>query len=426
MQVFVFIIYLIIFSLFLTVIPFFKNSGIGKFTLIILFLIKIFAGIAYAKFFTLPKYYAGSDTWKFYRYSLDETKWLLHNPAAFVKDLFTDNYHKSGNLFSGQNSYWNDLKSNVIIKLMAVINVFTNNSYYANIIFFNFLFLFGLAALFRLFIQVYPGKKWFIIFGIFLLPSTLFWCSGIHKDGLILSAAGLIIYFFCKGFKSSFTVRSVLIILLCMLVIFSLRNYVFFALLPSLFAWWLCKRYKGKNVKTFGFIYAAAIVFCIIIPLIFPSLNIFSFITNKQHEFLLLEGGSKVNVPNLEPGFISFISFFPYAVDMAFFRPHVAEIKNISYIPAIIENLLILLLLLISMFRCNKAAQLQPVILFLFFFSVSILLLSGYTIPFTGAMVRYRSVVLPFLVTPLLCISSFFSFNKKNYSIKTKSDNVNK
>jgi len=413
LQILVFIIYFIIFSLFLTIIPFFNKSGIGKRTLIILFFIKISAGVAYARFFSLPKYYPTSDTWKFYRYSTDETKWLIHNPAAFVKDLFIVNYNKSGDLFSGQNTYWNDLKSNVIIKLMAVINVVTNNSYYTDIIFFNFLFLFGLAALFKVFIQVFPGKKWFIIAGIFLLPSTLFWCSGIHKDGLILSSAGLIIYAFYKGFKSRFKIRRILLIVLCMLVIFSLRNYVFFALLPSLLAWWLCERYKGKNLEIFGLVYSAAIIFSIFIPFIFPSINIFLFISNKQHEFLLLEGGSKVDVPKLEPHFTSFISFLPYAVDMAFFRPHLTEIKNISYIPAIIESLLILLLLIVSIIYTNKKNELRPVILCMFFLSISLMLLSGYTIPFIGAIVRYRSVVLPLLVTPLLCISSFFSLNKK-------------
>lgn len=420
MEICIFIFYLILFSSFIIVIPSFKKSGIGKLTLLILFFIKIAAGIAYAKFFTLPKYYAGSDTWRFYHYSLDETKWLLQNPAAFIKDIFKVNYNKSGNLFSGQNSYWNDLKSNVIIKLMAVTNVFTNNSYYTNIIFFNFLFLFGLAALFRLFIQMYPHKKWFIISGIFLLPSTLFWCSGIHKDGLILSAAGLIVYLFYKSLKSGFTVRNVLVILLCMLVIFSLRNFVFFALIPSLFAWWLCERSKEKKLLIFGSVYAAAMIISIIIPLVFPSINAFSFIVNKQQEFLLLEGGSKVSVPTLRPDFISFLSFFPYALDMALLRPHIAEVKSVSYIPAISENLVFLSLLFVSIIYCNRKTQLPPVVFFLFFFSVSILLVSGYTIPFSGAMVRYRSVVLPLLVTPLLCINSFFSLSSKRRVIKIK------
>lgn len=413
MQILIFILYLLFFSFLVTKIPFFKSAGIGKYALVTLFITKVLAGIAYAKFYTLPKYYAGSDTWRFYKYSLTETKWLLQSPVAFIKDLFTDYYSKSGNLFSGQNSYWNDLKSNVVIKLIAVINVFTNNSYYADIIFFNFLFLFGLVALFRVFYQVYPEKKWFIIAGIFLLPGTLFWCSGIHKDGLILSATGVVIYIFYKGLKSRFTAAQILAILLCLLIIFSLRNYVFFALLPSLFAWVLCEKHKQKNLTVFAAAYILVLLFCIIVFLVFPSINMLLFITNKQHEFLLLEGGSRVNLPSLQPMLTSFISFIPYALDMAFLRPHINEFKNISYLPAIVENLLFLLLIILSIFNYTKKVKSEPVILFLFFFSVSIMLLIGYTIPFTGATVRYRSLFLPLLITPLLCINHFI-FLKKN------------
>lgn len=403
MQILIFIFFLVFFSFIVSVVPFFKKAGIGRYTLIILFLIKIVAGVAYAKFYMLSRYYAGADTWRFYRWSLSETKWCLQNPAAFIKDIFVNNYSESGNLFSGQNSYWNDLKSNVIIKLMAVINIFTNSSYYADIIFFNFLFLFGPVALFRIFIQIFPDKKWLVVVGTFLLPSALFWGSGIHKDGLILSAAGLVIYFFYKGLKNTFTVRSVLIIVACLLIIFSLRNFIFFALLPALFAWALCKKYKEKNTLLFAGVYISAIIFCLLISLIFPHINILSFISNKQHEFLLLEGGSKVNMPELKPAVSSFIAFAPYAIDMAFFRPHLTEFKNISYLPALIENSVFIVLLFISAFKMKLKTKPKPVILFMFFFSISIILLAGYSIPFAGAIIRYKSIFLPLLITPLLC-----------------------
>ena len=343
----IFILYLLFFSFLISKIPFFRKSAIGKNLLIILFFIKVCAGITYAKFYTLPKYYPGADTWRFYRLSANETNWLLNDPIAFTKDLFTYSYSKSGNLFSGENSYWNDLKSNIVIKMMAVINVLTNNSYYTNIIVFNFIFLFGIVALFKLFNEIYPGKKWFIVAGVFLLPSTLFWCSGIHKDGLILSAAGMIIYTFYKSLKIKFSIKRIVIIFLCLLILFSLRNYVLFALLPALLAWWLCEKYPGRNIKIFVTVYTICIAVFFVVHLVFPSINFPSYITNKRNEFLLLEGGSKVTMRQLEPNFISFLFFIPNAVDMAFLRPHPNEIKNFSFIPAVVEIIFLLFLLFI-------------------------------------------------------------------------------
>jgi len=413
LQAAIFIFYLIFFSFLISVIPFFKTSVIGRRLLIFLFFIKIFAGVAYARFYTLPKYYPGSDTWRFFKLSLDETKWLLRDPAAFVRDIFIYGYNKSGNLFSGQNTYWNDLKSNVIVKIIAVINICTNNSYYADIIFFNFLFLFGLVALFRTFHQIFPGKKLLIIAGIFLLPSTLFWCSGIHKDGLILSATGIIIYTFYKSVKNKFSLKRISIILLSILAVFSLRNYVFFALIPALLSWWLCEKYQDNNIRIFSSVYIIGIAFVFIITLVFPSINFLSYIVSKQHEFLLLEGDSKVSMSRLQPTIISFVAFIPDALDMAFLRPHINETKNINYIPAIIENLLFLLLLSLSIIYLRKLPS-DPVILVLFFFPISLMLLSGYTIPYTGAIVRYKSFVLPLLITPLLLnMANVFSLNRK-------------
>ncbi|HEX8278758.1 MAG TPA: hypothetical protein VF540_08685 [Segetibacter sp.] len=404
MQLVLFIFYFILFSFTISFIPFFRNSGIGRYSLIGLFSIKVLAGFAYAKFFAQPQYLEGADTWRFYGQSLSETKWLLKNPVAFTKDLFLYGYSSPGNLFSGVNTYWNDLKSNIVVKMMAVINVVTNNSYYVNIVFFNFLFLFGLVALFRLLNQIFPNRYWLIITGIFLLPGTLFWCSGIHKDGLILSATGVIIYAFNRLLENKGFAKNVTAVLLGLLLVFALRNYVVLMLVPALFAWSLSTKFPEKKIIVFAVIYLAAICLFFLVPLIIPALNLPEFVTRKQHEFLLLQGGSKVNVQILQPDIKSFISFFPTALDMAFLRPHFSEIRNISYIPAAVEIVLLMLLLVYCVLKINKKS-IQPIVLFFLFFSVSILLLAGYTIPFTSAIVRYRSFAWPFLITPLLCIA---------------------
>lgn len=398
-----FIFYLLLCCRFILVFPFYKKSGIAIWQLIALFLLKVFAGIAYAKFYSLPKYLAGSDTWKYYKLSLHETAWLKHDPIAFAKDIFVYGYSKPGNLFSGHNSYWNDLKSNVLIKIMAVMNVITFNSYYTNIILFNFIFLFGMVALFRVLLSLYPTKKYLLIATIFLLPSTLFWCSGIHKDGLILSATGLIIYCFNKSIETQFAFKRILLMLLCALLIFTLRNYVLLALIPALLCWWLSHKKPSKSNLVFVSMYSIGVILFFMLPLLFPSINLPLSVANKQNEFLQLNGTSAVTSTPLQPGLRSFISYLPTALDMAFLRPHITEVKNFSYIPAAIEVIFVLIILLLAIFFNNKK-QLTPAVLFFIFFSVSILIISGYTITFSGAIVRYRSFALPLLISPLVCI----------------------
>lgn len=413
MEIALFIVYLAAVSFVLSAIPFFKNSKLGRGRTLILFYVKVLAGVAYARFYSLPKYYADSDTWRFYRLSLVETKWLKTDPVAFAKDLFIYGYGRPGNLFAGENSYWNDLKSNIPVKIMAMMNLLTRNSYYVDIILFNLLFFIGLIAIFRVLLVVFPTKKWLIVIGVFLLPSTLFWCSGVHKDGLILSAIGIMIYSFYKIITVRATSKHLVILLLASILIFSLRNYILFALLPALFCWWLSEKYPQKKNLIFLSVYFVGILIFFLVPYILPSVNLPLYFSLKQKEFLLLPADSAVKIPLLQPSFSGFISFFPYALDMAFFRPHFNEMKNLSYLPAVFETLVLIILTLFAVISVDRRKALPPIVLFLLSFSITILLISGYTIPYTGAVVRYRSIALPFLITPLLCISNFSAFERR-------------
>lgn len=376
------------------------------------------AGIAFGLFYKLPQYYDNADTWRFYNLSLRETDWLLNDPIAFIKDLFTYGYANVGNIFSGSDSYWNDLKSNLLVKLMAVMNVLTHNSYYTNIILFNFLFIFGLVGIYSVFITIFPGKKWLLIAGIFLLPSPLFWCSGIHKDGLLLSATGMTFYFFFRWLqtpRSKF--KYVVFINLLLLIIFGLRNYVALALLPALVCWGFSHKFKRHKLAIFTSVYAVGLVLFFALPALFDELDFPNFIATKQHEFLVLKGGSAIDVEQLQPSLNSFIRYFPNAFDMAFLRPHLNEAKNFSYLPAIAEVLAFMLFLLLCLVFRRRTKPLDPAVYFCFFFGISVLIITGYTITFSGAVVRYRSFVFPFLITPLLCMIDL-QFLKKTKSLR--------
>jgi hypothetical protein len=56
-------------------------------------------------------------------------------------------------------------------------------------------------------------------------------------------------------------------------------------------------------------------------------------------------------------------------------------------------------------------------ILFCLFFSVSVLLMIGYSVNNLGAIVRYRSVVLPFLIAPLLTMINWQRLGKMTLNI---------
>lgn len=411
-----FIFYLLLFCFVISRIPFFKNSGISNRWLIGLFILKIFAGVLYGLFYAQPQYYAGSDTWHFFELSKNETDWLTKDPFAFIKDIFFYGYDRPGNLFIGENSYWNDLKSNIIIKLMALCNVFTFKNYYANTILLNFLFFFGPVAFFRVIKNLVTGNNTITLITVFCIPSFLFWCSGAHKDGLIFTSLAIVTYHVYKQLKAKhFILISLIQSILFFILLFALRNFMALLLIPALVVWILCEIYYNKKTLVVSFVYFICILFFFLSPLISRQLNLPAYVVEKQNEFKQLEGNSQIKVPALTDNVVSFVSFLPTAIDIALFRPHISEVKNKSYIPAITEIWILCFIVVTSIF-VKKQRELwnSGFIIFCFCFSISVLLLAGYTITFSGAIVRYRSLVLPVLIAPL--ISSIAV--KKNISKK--------
>lgn len=402
----IFSFYFLLFTWILCNTGFVKKTGLSKWWIIGLFAAKIFAGIVYGWFYQQPAYFATSDTWHFFDLSKGETDWLLHDPLAFFRDIFMYGYERSGNLFIGENSYWNDLKSNLIIKLLAVCNVFTLKNYYANIVLFNFLFFFGPVALYRVINNLFSTHKLLQVAGVFLFPSFLFWCSGIHKDGLIFSCSAVIVFHFHKQLaEKKILWKSVVIILVLLVILFALRNFMALLLAGSLAVWLLSAFFPKRKAIMLGALISLMLITFFLSGKISSSADLPQYVIQKQSEFKQLSGTSSIEVPVLENNMLSFIKFLPTALDISLFRPHISEIKNKSYIPAVAEIILFWAVVLLSLFVRNKTVRSDDqsaFIIFCIIFSFSFLLLAGYTITFSGAIVRYKASILPFFFIPFV------------------------
>jgi len=373
------------------------------------------AGCMYGWFYSLPAYVQTSDTWRYFNASITETNWLLKDPGAFIKDLFTCSYNSSGNLFIAHNSYWNNLKDNLIIKILAVINVLSLKNYYAAVIFFNFFFFLGCVAFYRLIKEKISADKFIIIAFVFCIPSFLFWCSGVHKDGFVFMAIALCVFYFNEWIKNKkFSIRALIIIISCCFLLFAFRNFVLLLLIPALTAWYLYIRFPKTKYLITAALYVIIVIAFFLSASINQNIDFPSYIINKQNEFKVLGGNSQLSLPVLQPTFISFIEFLPYAIDIAFLRPHITEVSNVLYWPSIIENIFIYTLVIYSIVKAYQLKrnvfneQTKGFIIFCFAFAISNLLLMGYTITLTGAIVRYKAFVLPFIIAPL---SAFVNIN---------------
>lgn len=396
--------YLVLFSWLVTKVKFFTNTGFTNSQLIILFLLKVMAGIFYG---WIGIYYGQMaqmiDTWAYHVESLSEYKLLTSDPVEFFTNLFHSSYEKGySNFLTSQNSWWNDVKANFLIKILAIFNLFSFGNYYINIIFYSFISFFGPIAIYRVMADVFPGRKFILLIAVFLAPSFIYWTSGLHKEGLIFLGLALMIYHFYFGFKENrFSLTRILVILFGFALVLILRNFLILPLLPPLFAWMLCQRLKWSPVLVFSSVFLIWILLFFTAKYLHPSLDFPNATVLKQQEFLKLGGGSAVPVKKLEPTPASYISLLPQALSLTVLRPYPTDVRHLLSLAAAIEIALLLLVFLIFLLLKTKGRRPVPLILFCIFFSFGVLVMVGYTVNILGAIVRYRSIVFPLLLAPV-------------------------
>ena len=349
------------------------------------------------------------DTWAYHYESLNEYHLLLNNPSEFFGNLFRSSYESGYSGFlSTKHSWWNDLKSNSFLKILAIFNVFSFGNYYVNVIFYSFISLFGPIALYRVMKDVFPGSKINVLLATFLIPSFIYWTSGIHKDGIIFLGFALVIYHLYFGLKQNkFSVVRLLLIAFGLLLILALRNFLILAFIPALVAWILSYKTRFPKLLTFSAVYFLCFIIFFTAKYIHPSLDFPQAVSQRQQAFLGLSGNSAVEVRLLEPTIKGFVINAPQAFTLATIRPYPSDVKHLLSMAAALEVVLLLGLFLMFLLWRKKDNSCNAFILFCLFFSFSVLMMIGYTVNFLGAIVRYRSIILPILIVPMVAMIDF-------------------
>lgn len=368
---------------------------------------KIMAGIVYG--YVYAHYFPLSDSWTYFRESVIDTKILLNNPAAF----FTINANTSSffDFFStAPDAFWSNAGENLLIKLMAVFNVFTGSNYYLTSILYNCFPFWGLYLIYSLAHKYYPGKGSLLIMIIFFLPSCLFWNSGMDKDGLVVFFAGVFIYCFEKCITGKGAFKSGLVCLLSFVGLLLMRNFSAITFLPTAIAWLI-----SLKTKRYAYVYFLA-VYAVSIALFFWSgtfnnaYNLPAAFAEKQHQFIELDAKTRLPLTPLEPGFWSYIKVLPEALNHVFLRPYITEIKSPFHLLSFVENLFVLVSIILIVNAARKRVLFllhQPFSLFLLCIALTNMISIGYMVPFTGGIMRYKALYVIFLLLPFInCIKT--------------------
>jgi len=187
--------------------------------------------------------------------------------------------------------------------------------------------------------------------------------------------------------------------------LFLFRSYLLLLLLPGLAAWFVGVRYKYNVVLITSIIYAVFLLLFFNFQRIVPAVNLPLLVVQKQADFFGLEiARSYVITSQLSPNAGSFLNNLPQAFAHSLGKPFLTDYKlSAPLIFFAVELLFYQLLLVLFVFFRKQSLKMNSFLSFSIIFSLSVLLIIGYTVPVIWAIIRYRSIYLPFLLIPLLC-----------------------
>jgi hypothetical protein len=394
MDVILLLLYLFVFTWLVTKTPFFLRSGLSPKFLAGYFLVSTGVSIGHL-WFAYHNFPGHGDMWTFFSEGVKLKNYLLRDFSLFLKEMRVDVYEQ-GAFTSG--SFLVRIQYQFLSFIYMLFNFLSFSNNYINLILFGYLLLFGKIGLYRTAKKIFPENETGNL-GFLLLPGILFWTGPIHKEGIIYVCLGLIVY----GL-AGFNARKILLLILAVLLIIITRNYVLIlivlaAILSLIF---FVKNYRFKAVLEVGAIITGLSL------LIFPQLllPVLEQVINRKQEFDSLGGNTRLPIISLEPTFRSFAAQFPTAFLNAFLLPYPGQF-NPLYSLFSFEIYGILALLIYGLIKSksnpiNGSSSSGYLGSFLIFGILGILI-CGYIIPFAGALVRYRSIYLPFLWT-----SAFF------------------
>ncbi len=409
LHILLFVLYFLLLCFLVNRISFTSKSGLGFRWINFLFILKVTAGLAIG--WISARYYPeGNDYWTLNRYGIEETELLKKDPAQFFVSLFQSHYNHYDGFFISVGSYWNDLKNNIVIKFLAICNLASGGNYYINSLFFSFISFFGHVALFRIFYTFHSHRKMFIIAGAFLIPSTLYFSSGIHKDSIVFAALGL---FSWALFTLTATAarKKLILLMVCAVAILFIRSHVFAALIPATIAYLLATRKLIR--RPFQKTYVAAALFLLILSFI-PSVNPFAVMARKQQDFFALpEASSQLAKDTLQPTPLSVLKNTPQALVHGFAEPLPWKFPGEPLMILGFEALLILAFFLFWIFNHDKRKP-HPVYWYCILLAIPLILFAGYIVPNAGSIIRYRAIYLPWLLLPLLTTLKIKHISFKN------------
>ncbi|MFK8037693.1 MAG: hypothetical protein AB8B74_05345 [Crocinitomicaceae bacterium] len=394
------------------------------------FLIKVTGGLAFMMIY-LFHYKGVGDTFLYFGGAKQLSQVILESPVDYFRLLFSNagqlppdlSQYTNGIFYAGTSEEW------FTVKLLSPFVLLSFQSYLVTTLFISTLSFYGAWKLFLVFHDILRGKAIFSFLAAFLIPSTIFWGSGIVKDTISLVCINMIIYALYFGLSKRGKLKLVIVSLVWAYLVFRVKAYVLLSFLPSFFIIWnyfLLSKSKNKSVKFF----LTPLLFLLIGAVSYFSFQNLTLQTEKYNQENLMKklvgfhtwhttiGESSYSLGEIEYTPTGIAKKIPSALFTTFFKPFLWEAKNPVILMSAIESFfLFIIFLFVSLktrFQYRKYLHpkfLRSLIVFVLLFGFIV----GFTSYNYGALSRYKIPVMPIFVFILIFMIKSKSREKSKF-----------
>ncbi|MBL0309759.1 MAG: hypothetical protein IPP77_08830 [Bacteroidetes bacterium] len=307
-----------------------------------------------------------------------------------------------------------------VIRLGSIISILSLNSFIVCNIMFGFVSYLFVWRAFRLFVSLYPKLEKDFVIAFLMVPSVVFWGSGVGKDSIML---GSIMLFFCTYYdlviRKRKIIRNLFMLMIVVYIISQIRGFLVYTIAPGLL---LMTAVYYRNL------FKSAVVRFVALP-VFIGIGLVGSLVFVERFGNMVESYSMESLQKKAEGFHSWHttlgetqggSFYslgddvdysvagimrkaPLALAITLFGPFVWQIKNVVMLVSGIESLIFLyyfstVFINIRVYRAFSVLSKDHIVMFCILFIVAIGIAVGMTSFNYGALVRYKIPILPFFV----------------------------
>ena len=397
---------------------------------------KLFGASAFA--LTYLFYYNGGDTTNYFigAQCLSKLFWLDFNSFYDITINNNLDYYNYSTLLEYNLKppwyMWRDSKTFTVCRYVSVFCLLGFNSFFVTSFLTAVFSYIGIWKLYRLFNMLYPGNAKIFAYLILFLPTLIFWGGGIMKDSFVLGSTCWISFNFYQVFISR---KKKLINLIFMVfnltIILSLKPYVVISLIPGMLLWINSAYLKVINNKILKALSLPFLVGAILLTgfLLFENLSssmgVYGGVETAIEQAQVIQddlsrtnqyGDNYYSIGKIEGSLSSLLRVAPLAIFTALFRPLFWEIGSPAMVFSALENSILLVFTILILIRTNpylliKIIFKEPFILYCFIFSLLMAFGVGIAGTNFGALVRYKTPLVPFFFTMMYII---FKKSKKS------------